>query len=386
MAPPRRPVPEDLARVREMCRHPDGTDNPGGIARHYSLAGTPVDQRTVAKWIDHMGDPTESEPSRKTINEIIRESGDDPALVEVTKVRGMRYATPAGDHVYTMAEWRPSISALAARVEGWVRPKIKKRAKAQTQLVCICGDQHAPEHDREFHAKFLSWLAENRPQKIVILGDLLENADVSRWQDKEGQATAKQSIDAAYFILRDYIEASPDSEIVWICGNHDHRVETYASNNASKVATIARAGEDQPVLSVPHLMRLDELGIEYVADYPLGKVKLAKNLIVIHGRTVRKGAGASALANLEKRGYSVVSGHSHRTGLVFKTTLDPDDQPTTHCAAETGTMKEIKPEVFDEAPDHQNAFVTATIWPDDQFHLEPAIYSAGHLRWRDQRY
>jgi|GEM_PF-1927878 len=382
MAPPKRPTPDDFGLVWDTHE-----GNLKAIARHYAAAlEVPCDSRTVARWNAERGNPTTSEPSTKEINEIIRDAGDDPDKVEVTKAIGMRYNTPAGGHTYIRAEWKPSLAELHVRPEGWKRPKVKPLKKTDAQLVAICGDQHAPEHDTEFHAKYLSWLAENRPAKIIILGDLLENADVSRWQDREGQASARESIEAAYFILRDYIDASPDSHITWIQGNHDLRIEAYTANGAPKVAGVCRAGEDQPVLSVPHLLRLDELRIDYVADYPLGKVKLADSLAVIHGKIVKKGAGATALANLEKRGYSIISGHTHRAGVVFKTVMDIDDTPSTHMAAETGTMKKIKPEVFDEAPDHQNAFVTAVIYPDGQFHLEPAIYSAGHLRWRDQRY
>lgn len=369
-----------------MCRNADGSDCLTAIARHYSQTGVPTDARKVRDWIAEVGAPKQSQPSKRTVNEIIRDAGDDPALVDVTKTIAMRYIVPSGEQTYIKAEWVPNVGAMAARPEGWKRPRVKPLKPNATQLVAICGDQHAPEHDKDFHAKFLSWLKENRPHRIVILGDLLENADVSRWQDREGQASARESIEAAYCILRDYIDASPDSHITWIQGNHDLRIEAYTANGAPKVAGVCRAGEDQPVLSVPHLLRLDELRIDYIADYPLGKVKLADNLAVIHGKIVKKGAGATALANLEKRGYSIISGHTHRAGVVFKTVMDIDDTPSTHMAAETGTMKKIKPEVFDEAPDHQNAFVTAVIYPDGQFHLEPAIYSAGFLRWRDQRY
>lgn len=386
MPPPRKPTPADFNEVRLMCAGEDGTESPIAIARHYSQAGMPVDPRTVRRWITDLGKPTTTAPSEKQINDIIRAAGDDPKKVEVTKVRGMRYDTPHGEHTYVSVDWKPSLLALTPRPEGWKRPKVAPRKPQETELVVICGDQHAPEHDLTFHAKFLSWLAENRPSRIVILGDLLENSDVSRWADRKGEATAAESIQSAYNILRDYIHAVPDAQVTWIEGNHDQRIETYAHGNAGKVAEITRAGEDVPVLSLPHLMRLDELSVEYVTGYPLAKVILCENLAVIHGKIVKKGAGASALGNLEKRGYSVISGHTHRAGVVFKTVLDIDDTPSTLMGAETGTMKEIKPEVFDEAPDHQNAFVTATIWQDGQFHLDPAIYSAGSLRWRDQRF
>lgn len=384
MAPKPKPIPEDFALVFGLCN-----ESAPDIARHYSADGVPVDPRTVRRWIKEWregGATVEENVPQRTINQIIREAGDDPAKVEVTKVKGMRYDTPTGPHTYVSAEWKPNFRDLYPRPESWKRPKIKPRKAGDNELVVICGDQHAPEHDREFHAQFLSWLAENKPSRGIVLGDLLENADISRWPDREGQALVKESIHAGYLMLRDYIEASPDTSWQWLEGNHDQRIETYASGNAPKYSGLTRYGENHPVLSIPHLMFLDDLNIEYIDGYPLAKIILTENLAVIHGKKVKQGAAATARANLDKRGYSVVSGHTHRAGVTFKTVLDINDKPSTIQGAETGTMKEIKPEVFDEAPDHQNAFITAVLWPDGQFHLEPAIYSAGHLRWRDQRY
>lgn len=401
MAPPRLPLPDDFAaKFIEL----DG-DIPA-LAKFYG-----VNDKTVRnRWVPEIeptlrefeladipkGRPAEMLRERKLDPDEWQVSGLSISEWEVTlrpqRPTDWQEGDPEPEPVRSLNR-RTRLNAVPrkpmlkpARPDGWKRPKLGKLRTDRKQLAVICGDQHAPEHDRQFHAKFLSWLSENQPTRVILLGDLLENADVSRWQDRDGQATVKESIDAAYYLLRDYIDAAPDAHFTWIEGNHDQRVETYAANGSPKLAKIARAGEDEPVLSIPHLMRLDELRVDYVTGYPLSKIKLTDKLAVIHGKAVRKGAGATALANLEKRGHSVISGHTHRAGVIFKTVMDIDDTPSTLMAAETGTMKEIKPEVFDEAPDHQNAFVTAVIYPDGQFHLEPAIYSAGYLRWRDQRW
>lgn len=394
MPPQPAPPPPDFA-----ARYVELSGEKEALKRHYGVGREKVD-RWIAEVIDSGTSETRiyelTDLPKGRPAEMLEERDLDPDHFQVQVLRINEWAvTTKGEdgepqtnlNRQTRLNVVPREKAIrAARPDGWKRPKVKPPKKGEPQLVAICGDQHAPEHDREFHVKFLSWLRENQPSQIVILGDLLENADVSRWQDRAGEATAQESIDAGYMLLRDYIDAAPDAAVTWIEGNHDQRVETHTNQNARKVAGIHRAGEDEPVLSIPHLLRLDELGVEYIADYPLGKLRLTDNLAVIHGNIVKKGAGASALANLEKRGYSVVSGHTHRAGVVFKTVMDIDDQPSTLLAAETGTMKQIKPEVFDVAPDHQNAFVTATIWPDQQFHLEPAIYSAGFLRWRGERF
>jgi hypothetical protein len=148
--------------------------------------------------------------------------------------------------------------------------------------------------------------------------------------------------------------------------------------------------EEDAVLSVQHLLRLDELGIDFIdpkGPYDQAQVKLSKYLGVRHGWLTKKGAGQSALATLEHLGYSVVVGHTHRQSLVHKTTHDIDGNPTTLMGAEAGCMCIIRDGLgYAVNPDWQNGFATATIWPDGTFKIDLATYFDGVLVWRDQRY
>lgn len=322
----------------------------------------------------------------KELDNLMRENGFDPKAWYAERVTLNKWGVDGAEQRQIKAHLRRNPADLLPDDKGWKRPKIKPHDPTKPYLTVICGDPHPPKHDLELHARFLSWLKKNKPAKGVILGDILENADVSQWKDRPGQPTAKESVQAAYYMIRDYIAASPNTDWTVISGNHDERIEDYQRANAPKTAGICRGGEDVPVMSVPYLLKFKELGITYIADYPIGKLILAPNLAVAHGNIVKKGAGASALANLDKRGYAIITGHTHRLALVFKTTLGIDDLPHTLYAAETGTMKKIEPELYDVSPDSQNGFVTATIWPDGDYHLEQAVYSNGHLRWRGQRF
>lgn len=234
--------------------------------------------------------------------------------------------------------------------------------------------------------KFESFLDEHKPDRLINLGDLAENAGTSRWRKRPGQPSEQSCVDGGYQWLRRKIEVVPDMQVDWIEGNHDLRTEQYTGDNAPETAGLSQACKSQAVLSIEHLYRLDELGVKYHRGYPLAKIKLSDNLVVAHGGAVKKGSGSSALANLEKRGFSIITGHTHRMAIVFKTVLDADDSPSTLCGAESGTMKTIEPESYDVAPDHQNGFLTVTLYRDGQFHIEPALFSGGALRWRDKRY
>jgi hypothetical protein len=150
-------------------------------------------------------------------------------------------------------------------------------------------------------------------------------------------------------------------------------------------------GQDEPsVHSIAHLLRLDELGVEFLephGSYEHSQVNLSPYLAARHGWLARKGSGASALATLQHLGYSIVVGHTHRQSLVHKTTHDINGELTTLAACETGCMCQIKDGLgYAVSPDWQAGFATATIWPNGRFKIDLATYVNGELLWRDKVY
>jgi len=64
---------------------------------------------------------------------------------------------------------------------------------------------------------------------------------------------------------------------------------------------------------------LEKLNIKFLKgaeDY-----RIRGKLVLLHGTIIRKKAGDTAKANLEKYGLSVICGHSHRGGSTYKTDL-----------------------------------------------------------------
>lgn len=311
----------------------------------------------------------------------MREAGLDPEEFEIIA------GTVDTNSGRIWGKFRRKLSWMAARVDGWKIPEpIKVIDKGDRTWLCI-SDPHAPLTDEGWFASVIALAKEFKPDNILVNGDLLENADISRWQDRDGEPTAKESIDGGYYILLSLRQTCPKARIVLIDGNHDEvRINNYMANNAPKLAGLARAEEETPVLSLPFLLRLDELGVEYIGDYPLGSLKISEKFIAYHGKIVKKGSGTSALANLEKRGVSTMTAHTHRAAIVYKTVFDIDNKPETHVAVELGTGSTIKPVAFDEAPDWQNFAATVTVYDDECFHVEPAIYTNGSMFWRDKRF
>ncbi len=294
-----------------------------------------------------------------------------------------------------------------ARVDGW-RPlrvyALDDPAKiSQPRKVVIVGDQQAPFHDTNLHRLFVQWLEKNQPDEGVTLGDTLDFPDISRHPfDPDANATVNECIQAGYELLADYVAASPGTEWIKLVGNHDARLRDFVLKQARELYAIRRATPkgnepEEGVLTLEHLLRLDELGIKLVdphGGYEQGQYNLSSKLAVRHGWLAKPKSGATAVASLDHLGYSILVGHTHRQSLVHKTTHDIDGTPSTLAAAETGCMCVVQRTErngrfwpnYSVSPDWQQGFACATIWDDGKFRIDLATYVNGVLLYQDQRY
>lgn len=321
---------------------------------------------------------------------------------------GLRYNNKATLYQtkFTAKRKQPYAGLMPPRTDGWTAPARYKQPSTEPQLVVICGDQHAPFHDKHLHDLFQQWLGYNLPDRGVVLGDLGDFPDISRHrQDPENQAFAQECLQSSYDVFRDYVRASLDTEWDYLIGNHDVRIRNYCIENAPRIYGLRTVDTDdspgEAIHTMSHLMRLDELGVNLVdahGSYEWGQVELSEHLAVRHGWLARKGSGATALATLNETGYSVIMGHTHRQSTVFKSQPEIDGEQRTTVAVEAGTMCRIDPRgTFDEKgrrfpnydsghADWQRGFCTAAIFSDGRFKVDLASYVNGTLLWRDQRY
>ena len=95
--------------------------------------------------------------------------------------------------------------------------------------------------------------------------------------------------------------------------------------NAAAAWGLKRANVDElPVMSIPYLLRLDEIGVQYIDAYPAGAYWLTKNLRAVHGNKARSnGSTAAAYTNADPH-ISTIFGHAHRLELQSKTVFDRD--------------------------------------------------------------
>jgi len=329
---------------------------------------------------------------------LLKRRGLSPDDWLVTRARVNEWGGPDGqDNAQLRVDLAPRMGLLlAAKTAGWKPPRrAKGERNTHAGLVACFGDHHAPRHNPELHVAVCAWLREFKPERGIILGDLLDFDQLSRHRrTPEWTATVQDTIDSAYGILRAYIQASPETRWSMLDGNHEDRLRNSILDHLSALFGVSQAGaEDQggrPVLSTPFLLRLDELGVEWESPdggYENAQIKLTSELAVRHGWIASKGSGSSALKTIDHLRYSIIIGHSHRQAIVHHTAHSIDGKPKTLLGCEAGTLATVEGgQGYATAPDWQMGFATAQIYADDgTFKVDLATFVDGSLLWRDWR-
>jgi hypothetical protein len=340
--------------------------------------------------------------------DLIRQHGLDPDEWDITNVKVNRWNGMMGKarnnelaelcqltiQLVRRKPTPPFLEKAQPQLETYRRP-LPKYGENDKRVVVFAGDQQAPFHDATLHELFCQWLETNQPGEGILIGDTVDFPDISRHRyNPERTATVQQCVNAGYTVLKDYRDAALHTDWTLLPGNHDERIRNTLIDWSVELYGVTKAqveGDEQepPVLSVESLLRLNELAIRYEdpnGQYDQAQVNLSEYLAARHGWLAVKGSGASALKTLEHLGYSIVVGHTHRQSVVYQTKHNINGKPTTLVGVETGCMCSIDGLGYSVAPDWQQGFATATIWPDGVFKIDLATYFDGTLVWRDQRY
>jgi hypothetical protein len=183
-----------------------------------------------------------------------------------------------------------------------------------------------------------------KPDHIVNIGDFL---DLPEWSTKflvlpEFVLTTQPTIDTAHQFLAKQRAIAPNAEISLLAGNHDNRLGLAIAKNAMAALRLRRADkpEEWPVMSVPYLLRLEDLDVKYVGGYPAGRVQLTKGghgvtaLWAIHGEKL----DIAKVTKSERQ--SFVQGHIHRIAHHTQT-YEIASKPETVVAFSPGCLCRI---------------------------------------------
>lgn len=244
---------------------------------------------------------------------------------KLNNVRPINLSAPAGGPAWPVVQAAAPVNILIGPVESIPHDKRYKLSikGGDTQI----GYRRLPDGEYEsFHDEaamdlFIQVCAAYQPDTIDILGDFLDLASQGKYVQEAGFAqTTQMSIDAGYRFLAALRAACPDATINLIEGNHDKRMQNFIELNAVSAFGLKKADlpEQWPVMSLPYLMRMDELSINYVDAYPAATVWTNENTRNIHGtRANSKGSTMSQYVH-ELPHINTWAGHTHRTEIVYR--------------------------------------------------------------------
>lgn len=186
----------------------------------------------------------------------------------------------------------------------------------------FCGDLHAYYQDLGAVDALLADIESLQPADICLLGDMIDcGAFLAQHQTlgfvAEGEYTFEQDLAACSDFLNRLQAVAPKARIVYLEGNHEHRIEkwciTQTLRNAKDAAMLYRFFNPRSIL------KLDDRGIRYVTQSEfVDGVSIRGTMVygtdgcevyATHGITACKHAAAK---HVERFGGNVVYGHTHR--------------------------------------------------------------------------
>jgi len=176
-------------------------------------------------------------------------------------------------------------------------------------------------HDRRAMDVTLQIIRDNKFDNIIILGDMLDITEASKYAQKpEFARTLQPSINELGLYLTSVRKYAPTSKIVYLNGNHEFRLERSLVESLKYAYGLTAFNSINPLLSIKNLLSMDSIGIEVIEDYPKGVFWINDIVKVIHGEFV------NISKELTTTNTHTIMGHIHRIGTQSRTVFDRSGQ------------------------------------------------------------
>ena len=196
-----------------------------------------------------------------------------------------------------------------------------------------------PMHDRRAWDLAVQMAEHLRPDTIVLLGDMLDLAPWGSYaKPREVRYTTQPSLVELHWWLGQLRLVAPSATILYIEGNHEFRISRSILESLSEAEGVRPADDPggHDAISIPRLLALDSLDIEYIGPYGEG-FWLWDTVRFHHGTLARKGGGSTVAAMLKEATHSTIVGHIHRLEMACKTIHGPTGQRVITCMS-PGTL------------------------------------------------
>ena len=164
--------------------------------------------------------------------------------------------------------------------------------------VVIASDIHIPFQDKAAVKAFLSYVKGKQPEIIVLNGDVLDMFMLSRFTKGEGRNPLEE-IKMCQALLATLRSTCPNSEIFYVIGNHETRLEKYVLNKAPELASL--------IEDVFSIIKVEDYNVRGCASLTIND-----NFVMKHGTYIGNKSGLSAIKEMENAYMSGATGHVHR--------------------------------------------------------------------------
>lgn len=222
--------------------------------------------------------------------------------------------------------------------------------------ILLISDIHIPYHNIDAITLAFDYGVQNNVNTVFINGDLIDNAQVSKFEKDPRKRSVKEEFDLTRQFLEILRHTFPKASIYWLKGNHCVRWEKFLMTKVHEIW-------DDPYFHLEERLRLNDLRIKIINDDTLVK---AGKLNISHGHHIFKGVFTPvnpARGAFLKAKQSIIVGHLHRTSYHPEIDLDGN---VIGCWS-TGCLCELRPNYNPLISNSQHGFAHILIEKDDSF-------------------
>lgn len=289
---------EQISRIHEVYKD---IENQAAVAEQLSKEfGFEVTRQNVGYWLKQDDDVPMSESQDK-----IKEATRDECIKQLRKIANanpdtvitrnfFRVNSPLAEsawnkHFGTFLEFKRQAEITLTRHAHKMERDIAKHASVDNframndqkagyseeylkpnddrfQTVMVCSDVHDIECDPFWRYLWLETLGRIQPDKIVLNGDMFDLPEFGTYDTDPREWDVVGRIQWVHEFLADMRELCPDTEMIFIEGNHEYRMLRHLSESTPAMKAIL---SDLHGFTVPKLLGLDEYEVNYIAPADL---------------------------------------------------------------------------------------------------------------------
>ena len=163
--------------------------------------------------------------------------------------------------------------------DNYLRPSSKR-----FQSILIGSDMHDINCDNFYRRLFIDTASRVQPEKVVLNGDIFDLPEFSKYTNDPREFKIIERIKWVHEFIEDIRDASPDTEIDLIEGNHEARLLRHLAESSPAILTILA---DLHKIKIKDLLALDKFEVNFYARADLTvfndkdmKDELMKNYII----------------------------------------------------------------------------------------------------------